>query len=116
MYDLSLISSFLGENDAAIEEVLDTFIASTYANMDQLKAAVENSNYGEINHLSHKMLPMFRQLKVTTVVPDLEILETAKQKYLSCGGNNKAISKNREADDIAFKGAGKSKRYKSRLY
>jgi len=80
LFDLSMISSFLGENDEAINDVLRTFITETKSNIQQLKLGVENGNYTDINNVSHRMLPMFRQLKVVSVVPDLEILECLNQE------------------------------------
>ncbi|MBT8184135.1 MAG: response regulator [Eudoraea sp.] len=80
LYDLSLISSFLGENEDAIFEVITTFIAETKLNIHQLRLAVENKNFTAINNISHRMLPMFRQLKVASIIPDLEFLELVKQE------------------------------------
>jgi predicted CopG family antitoxin len=73
---LAIISSFLGENEEAINDVLRTFIKETRENISLLKRAINKSNYKEINGISHKMLPMFRQLNVNTIVPDLEFIET----------------------------------------
>lgn len=78
IYDLGLISSFLGENESAINDVLSTFVTATKANIGQLKSAVEEADYTEINNVSHRMLPMFRQLDVAAVIPDLEYLEDCK--------------------------------------
>ena len=78
LYDLCLISSFLSENETAINDVLSTFITATKSNMQLLKMAVENRNFTDINNVSHSMLPMFRQLKVSAVISDLEYLEILK--------------------------------------
>lgn len=85
LYDLSLISSFLGGNDEAINEVLNTFIKETKSNIQRLQLAVENANLAEINNVSHRMLPMFRQLKVAAVVTELEYLEIVGQQDKPAG-------------------------------
>ncbi len=77
LYNLNIISSFLGENEEAINEILRTFMTETEVNIARLRKAVRSSDYDEINNVSHRMLPMFRQLDVQTVVPNLEFLETA---------------------------------------
>lgn len=75
LFSLVLISSFLGDNKEAIDEVLYTFMAHTSTNMEQLKEAVDTKNCKEINNTSHRMLPMFRQLKANGIVPILEAME-----------------------------------------
>ena len=85
LYDLSLISSFLGGNDEAINEVLNTFIKESKSNIQRLQLAVENANLAEINNVSHRMLPMFRQLKVAAVVTELEYLEIVGQQDKPAG-------------------------------
>ena len=82
MYDLSLISSFLGDNEEAINEVLNTFISATESNIVQLKLAASRTDYEQIQQLAHKMLPMFRQLQIhelITVLEDLEVLDTVRK-------------------------------------
>ena len=83
MYSLDTISSFLGENEEAINDVLKTFVSETLTNLTQLKTGVEGLNYKDINSVSHRMLPMFRQLDVQSVVPHLEFLETLTPKEAS---------------------------------
>jgi signal transduction histidine kinase/FixJ family two-component response regulator len=76
LFDLEVLSSFLGDNRRAMEEVLQTFISETSENMRQLTQAMKNSDYPEINQITHRMLPMCRQLKAKDIVPILENLET----------------------------------------
>lgn len=76
LYDLEIISSFLGKNQDAINEVLQTFVSDTELNTSRLEAAIRDANFKQINDVCHKMLPMFRQLAVDTALPDLEFLET----------------------------------------
>ncbi len=78
LFNLEVLSSFLGDNQQAMGEVLQTFISETTGNMEQLTLAMKNSDYGEINQIAHRMLPMCRQLKAKDIVPILENLETMK--------------------------------------
>lgn len=78
LFNLEIIHSFLGENREAVEEVLQTFIHDTGVNLMRLVKAMEIMDYKELNATSHKMLPMFRQLRAEASIPDLEFLETLK--------------------------------------
>ncbi len=75
LFHLGVISSFLGDDEEGIADVLRTFITDTETNMEKLKWAVEAMDYGQINNISHRMLPMFRQLNSTEIIPILEQLE-----------------------------------------
>lgn len=75
LFDLTLIYSFLGKNTTAANEVLETFITETSINIKELKTAAAILNYTAINSISHKMLPMIRQLKATEIIPILERFE-----------------------------------------
>ncbi|MEJ1221192.1 ATP-binding protein [Sediminicola sp. 1XM1-17] len=79
IFSLEVINSFLGDNKTALHEVLNTFIADVNLNLQELKGAVDSSDQKGINATSHRMLPMFRQLKANDVVPILERLEVLKQ-------------------------------------
>ncbi len=76
-YSLDIIHSFLGKNEDAISGVLHTFLRDTQANMGLLEETIKAQDYAQINHVSHRMLPMFRQLRVENCVPFLERLEVA---------------------------------------
>ncbi len=79
LYSLDFIHSFLGKNEDAIQEVLDTFLMDTKTNMRLLEDTVNNQDYNQINHVAHRMLPMFRQLKVHSAIPILERFELLKE-------------------------------------
>ncbi|NAS12649.1 response regulator [Flavobacteriaceae bacterium R33] len=82
LYSLDVIASFLGENTAAMDEVLYTFIKDTETNLAKLSEAISGSDFGNINDIAHRMLPMFRQLKVAEAVKDLEELEVIEESEL----------------------------------
>ncbi|WP_420603859.1 ATP-binding protein [Flagellimonas sp.] len=74
LFSTEIISSFL-DNEQAVFEVLCTFLSNTDKNLNLLSKAVKERRYTKIRAISHKMLPMFRQLKVESVVPILEGFE-----------------------------------------
>jgi CheY-like chemotaxis protein len=75
LFHLGVISSFLGDDEEGIAEVLETFITDTKSNMEKLKVAVDNLDIEKVNVVSHRMLPMFRQLNNNETVPILEQME-----------------------------------------
>ncbi len=74
LFSVETIASFL-DSSQGVYEVLDSFLENTANNMNLLSIAIENRNYSEIKSISHKMLPMFRQLKVDIAIPTLEKFE-----------------------------------------
>jgi signal transduction histidine kinase/CheY-like chemotaxis protein len=79
LYSLDIIHSFLGTNEDAIYEVLQTFLGDTRTNMELLEETVEAGDYDQVNHVAHRMLPMFRQLKAKDCVSILEKMELATE-------------------------------------
>ncbi len=82
-YSLDIVHSFLGKNEDAVSEVLHTFLRDTQANMGLLAETIKVQDYAQINHFAHRMLPMFRQLRVENCVPLLERLEVATQDSMN---------------------------------
>jgi len=83
-YSLTIIHSFLGTNEDAIDEVLQTFLRDTQTNVQLLEDGVSTLDFTQVNQVAHRMLPMFRQLKVD-IVPTLERLELAKIETMNQG-------------------------------
>jgi len=83
LYSLEPISSFLGNNSEAIQEVIETFLKDTEDNIKTFQKAIHKNNIEAINAASHRMLPMFRQLDAKQVVPILEEFESLKKQELS---------------------------------
>ncbi|MBC6997654.1 ATP-binding protein [Cytophaga sp. FL35] len=85
LYNLDIIHSFLGRNEDAIFEVLTTFVNDTKTNMALLDQTVSYRDYPQVNQVAHRMLPMFRQLKVAKSVAVLEKLELAQADTMDWG-------------------------------
>ena len=84
-YSLEIIHSFLGTNEDAVYDVLQTFLRDTKTNMNLLEEGINAIDYPQINAVGHRMLPMFRQLKVMPAVPILERFELAKPSSMNIG-------------------------------
>jgi len=85
IYSLQIIHSFLGTNEDAVNEVLSTFLRDTKTNMGLLEEGINLEDYTHNNQVAHRMLPMFRQLKVKDVVPVLENLEVIENSTTNKG-------------------------------
>ena len=77
-FSIETLRVFLNDDEQAIKQTLSVFLKDTQNNKILLKKAIEANNLKDVNELSHKMLTMFKQLEVQTVIPFLEMLETAE--------------------------------------
>lgn len=75
MYSLETLKDFLGQDDSALKEVLNSFIENTADNLNLLKTAVEEDNHDEIKSISHRIAPMFRQIQAKEIGSILKTLE-----------------------------------------
>ena len=77
-FSIETLRVFLNDDEQAIKQTLSVFLKDTQNNKILLNKAIEANNLKDVNELSHKMLTMFKQLEVQTVIPFLEMLETAE--------------------------------------
>jgi signal transduction histidine kinase/DNA-binding response OmpR family regulator len=75
LYSLDHLKSFFKDDKLALNEVISTFINATKKNLEDLKTAISNKNYLRIQQISHKMCPMFKQIRAESVFNILENLE-----------------------------------------
>ncbi|RIV52774.1 response regulator [Flagellimonas taeanensis] len=73
-FSVGNIAPFL-DSPQAVLEVLEVFLENTEKNLGLLFSHIGSTNFSEIRAISHKMLPMFRQLEVHKAIPLLEELE-----------------------------------------
>lgn len=74
-YSLEEISLFAGDDQHAMDTILTAFIDSTRLNLKEISAAALKENWDRTAQIAHRMLPMFKQLKVKDIVPKLQLLE-----------------------------------------
>ncbi len=79
-FSLSTLNQFLGDDTEALHEIVFTFKKDSLQNLDQLQKAVDEFNILDIKQTAHRMLPMFRQLKVIRAIPLLEAFEILEQE------------------------------------
>ncbi|OEK08754.1 hypothetical protein A8C32_00305 [Flavivirga aquatica] len=76
-FSVASIESFLCNDDKAVKKTLLVFLEDTKKNILLLKHAQKNNDINTFNDLTHKMLSMFKQLDVKTVISFLETFETS---------------------------------------
>ena len=89
-YSLKALKSFLSDDKSALNEILETFMSSTNESVVLLDDAVTTSGRKEIKSISHKINPMFKQIKafeISNLLDQLELedlnLEEIEEKVTS---------------------------------
>ncbi|MGE5943112.1 MAG: ATP-binding protein, partial [Flavobacteriales bacterium] len=72
------LGTFFNNDAIPIKKTLSIFLGDTKKNVELLQQAKKTNDVQTINNLSHKMLSMFKQLEVKTVIPFLERFENSK--------------------------------------
>ncbi|MFC0778203.1 hybrid sensor histidine kinase/response regulator [Flavobacterium sp. HJSW_4] len=75
IYSLETLKDFLGQDEAALKEVLKSFVETTIENLGFLKAAVQEKNHDEIKSIAHRIAPMFKQIQANEIGELLKDLE-----------------------------------------
>jgi len=75
MYSLETLNDFLGKDESALKEVLNSFIESSIENLGLLESAVLEENHEEIKSIAHRIAPMFRQIQANEIGELLKDLE-----------------------------------------
>ncbi|REG93025.1 ATP-binding response regulator [Flavobacterium aquicola] len=74
-YSLKTLKQFLGNDNEGLSVFLNQFIESTKKNMVYLENAINEKNTSEINAVSHRIAPMFRQIEAHQIGEILKSLE-----------------------------------------
>lgn len=82
-YTLKNILPFTDNDPAALKKILEDFTAGTRQHLSLLEQHRQKGEFTGIARVAHKMLPMFRQLEITAVIPLLEKLERSGSAPLS---------------------------------
>ncbi|MDM1346816.1 response regulator [Myroides marinus] len=75
LYNTRSLTQFIGDDLNALKNLLVIFIDSTKENLLDLHYAKEEFDIEQISNIAHKMLPMFKQLEIKTLITTLEVLE-----------------------------------------
>lgn len=74
-FDLTDLFNLLDNDKEAVKLIVESFYESTKTDIETLNNAITNNDIETVKQTAHKMLPMFRQLKINTIVEPLIILE-----------------------------------------
>lgn len=87
--ELSLhnIRKFIGDDDEALGQYLETFLAGNAANLEHLGEALETEDLQKASFYAHKMVPGVQQLEVKELTADLKKLELLSSDGTSWDSN-----------------------------
>lgn len=74
-FDLTDLYNLLENDKIAIKQILESFLNNAESDLKKLNAASEQSKFEDVKDIAHKMLPMFRQLKMMECIEYLLLLE-----------------------------------------
>ncbi|MBW3519751.1 ATP-binding protein [Flavobacterium sp. NKUCC04_CG] len=83
LYNLTGLRPFIQDDEVAMKNILQIFVNSTEQNLLELREAAQVMDENALSDVAHKMLPMFRQLEITTVIPLLEPIEDYQLDYIT---------------------------------
>ena len=84
LFTVDCLKLFLGNEAKAIQELLQTFQNDTLKNKAALVTAQKAQNHIQISAIAHRMLPMFRQMNITSCIPILETFEKLNTEVSDC--------------------------------
>lgn len=82
-YNLGDVLLFTQGDKESLKAVLESFIVSTNLNLIEFENALQNKDDESIKAIAHKMLPMFRQLKIECCIDFLEKAENLDESIFS---------------------------------
>ncbi|RRJ89295.1 response regulator [Paenimyroides tangerinum] len=80
-FSLTKIFAFCDNDETAAKNIINLFIEETFENIEQLESASFEYDLKSIENISHKMLPMFKQLEIISLVGKLFKLEREAQNF-----------------------------------
>ena len=70
-YDLSELKLVTRGNVAFFNEMIDTFIENATDGIEQIKNALNEENWFEMQETAHRLIPSFKHLEIKVVVSEL---------------------------------------------
>ncbi|MDR0544684.1 MAG: response regulator [Odoribacteraceae bacterium] len=74
-YSLATIRLFADDDEAAVREIIRSFARDCRLHFQQLEECLEREDHDSARRLAHKMLPMFKQFAIASLLPDLTCIE-----------------------------------------
>lgn len=75
LFDLSSLNKFTQNDRESLKLIVETFITSVAENCEALKEATAQMDLPKMAEISHKMIPMLKQMEVYTISDLLEPVE-----------------------------------------
>lgn len=82
-YKLDDVLLFTQGDKESLKAILESFIVSTNLNLIEFEKAMKNKDYESMKAIAHKMLPMFKQLKIESCIDFLEKTENLDESIFS---------------------------------
>ncbi len=101
MYSLDTLKDFLGQDELALKEVLNSFIETSIENLGFLKTAVQEKNHEEIKSIAHRIAPMFKQIQANEIG---ELLKNLEKEDLNTIDVESTFSDLKEKVEVLFEG------------
>ena len=76
LFSLDSINAFLNHDEVDVKTILTSFVTSTATNLVLLQSYVNENDFEKIKAISHKMIPMFKQIESDEIAALLTNLET----------------------------------------
>ncbi|MDR5591595.1 ATP-binding protein [Christiangramia sp. SM2212] len=74
-YDLTDIYEFSGQDDDAMQTIIQAFLQGAESSLQELEAAFQQNDIDQMGKIAHRMLPMLRQMKANEVIAILVKME-----------------------------------------
>lgn len=80
LYDLKSLSQFTQNDPESLKMIIETFIQSSIENCTHLNEALSEMNEQKVIEVSHKMIPMLKQIEAFHIS---EVLDTLEERHYS---------------------------------
>ncbi|HEX2936569.1 MAG TPA: response regulator, partial [Bacteroidales bacterium] len=81
-YSFSRLKEFTGTDEAAFLDIMANFISNTEADFQHMKKDLDTNHFDDSVNKIHKLLPMFKQLQVNTLIDEMLMIERSKELEL----------------------------------
>ena len=103
LFDLKTLNQFTQNDPHALKMIVQNFIESTQENCAALNLAAAENDLKKLSETAHKMIPMFRQMEVHSIVDLLEPLEDQKLNLEASEMKNYVANICRKIDELVIR-------------
>jgi signal transduction histidine kinase/CheY-like chemotaxis protein len=75
LFSFAGLEQFVGDDPEALKEIINSFIKQAQGELPVIRTSIETKDWPVVSAKVHKLLPMFRQLQINSVVENMQILE-----------------------------------------